>query len=86
MKKKRKVQYTIRQVPEEVDRQLRELAVREGASLNYVVLDALSASAGLKDRPVEFHDLDALAGSWVEDSAFNEAMKAFEQVDGDLWK
>ena len=86
MKKKRKVQYTIRQVPEEVDRRLREQAAREGASLNYVALDALAASAGVKDQPVEYHDLDALSGTWVEDKAFDEAMKAFEQVDEDLWK
>ncbi len=86
MKKKHKLQYTVRQVPEEVDRKLREQAVREGASLNYVVLDALASSAGVKDNPVEFHDLDALAGSWVEEKAFDEAMKAFDQVDEDLWK
>lgn len=85
MKKKQKIQYTIRQVPEEVDRKLREQAVREGASLNYIALDALASSAGVKDSPVEFHDLDVLAGTWVEDNAFDEAMKAFERVDEDLW-
>jgi hypothetical protein len=86
MKKKPKVQYTIRQVPEEVDRKLREQAVREGASLNYVVLDALASSAGVNGQPAEFHDLDNLAGTWVEDKAFDDAMKAFDQVDEDLWK
>ncbi len=86
MKKSHKVQYTIRQVPEEVDRKLREQAVREGASLNYVVLDALSSSTGLKDGLLEFHDLDALAGTWVEDKAFDDAMKVFDQVDEELWK
>ncbi len=86
MKKKQKLQYTVRQVPEEVDRKLREQAVREGASLNYVVLDALAASTGLKDGVLEFHDLDALAGTWVEDPAFDEAMKLFDQVDEELWK
>ncbi len=85
MKKKQPVQYTIRQVPDEVDARLREQAVREGCSLNYVVLDALSAATGAKDQPAVFHDLDALAGSWVEDEAFDQAMDAFEQVDQELW-
>lgn len=85
MKKKHPVQYTIRQVPEEVDSKLRELAVREECSLNYVVLDALSNAVGAKDQPPVFHDLDALAGSWVEDPSFDQAMDAFEQVDEGLW-
>jgi hypothetical protein len=86
MKKRRKVQYTIRQVPEEVDAKLRELAVKEECSLNYVVLDALSNAVGAKDSPPVFHDLDDLAGSWVEDEAFDEAMKVFNAVDEGLWK
>ncbi len=86
MKKKPSIQYTIRQVPEEVDAKLRELAVKETCSLNYLVLDALSHAAGAKDSPLIFHDLDSLAGSWVEDKAFDQAMSAFEQVDEDLWK
>jgi len=86
MKKKPFIQYTIRQVPEEVDAKLRELAVQEGSSLNYAVLDTLSHAAGAKDTPLVFHDLDSLAGSWVEDKAFDQAMGAFEQVDEGLWK
>ncbi len=69
-----------------MDARLRELAVKEACSLNYMVLDALSHAAGAKDSPLVFHDLDALAGSWVEDPAFDKAMSAFEQVDEGLWK
>ncbi len=86
MKKKPSIQYTIRQVPEEVDAKLREMAVKQGCSLNYAVLDTLSRVAGANDSPLVFHDLDLLAGSWVEDKAFDQAMSAFEQVDADLWK
>ena len=86
MKKKQPVQYTIRQVPEEVDAKLRELAVKEECSLNYVVLDALSNAVGAKDQPPEFHDLDSLAGSWVEDKVFDQAIDAFGQADEELWK
>jgi hypothetical protein len=61
MKKKQSVQYTIRQVPEEVDAKLRELAVKEECSLNTVVLDSLSNAVGAQDKLPLFHDLDALA-------------------------
>jgi hypothetical protein len=46
----------------------------------------LTHAAGAKDSPLVFHDLDSLAGSWVEDAAFDKAVSAFEQVDEDLWK
>lgn len=86
MKKKATIQYTIRQVPEEVDAKLRELAVKEECSLNYMVLDTLARAAGASEKPLAFHDLDSLAGSWVDDKAFDRAMEAFEQVDEGLWK
>jgi hypothetical protein len=86
MKKKRTVQYTIRQVPEEVDARLRELAVKEQCSLNYAVLDVLSRASGAIGEPLIFHDLDSLAGSWVEDGAFDTAVAAFAQVDEGLWR
>lgn len=36
----------------------------------------------------EYHDLDALAGTWSESDAraFDEAVEAFEQIDPELWK
>lgn len=86
MKKKPSIQYTIRQVPEEVDAKLRELAVKEECSLNGLVLNALSSAAGATDAPLVFHDLDSLAGSWVDDPAFDQAMSAFERADEGLWK
>ncbi len=32
------------------------------------------------------HDLDALIGTWHEDSAFDAAVRVFEQVDEAAWK
>lgn len=86
MKKNKQVQYTIRQVPEAVDARLREMAVKEKCSLNYAVLDLLSRASGAIDKPLVFHDLDSLAGSWVDDEDFDTAVAVFEQVDEDLWK
>jgi len=39
-----------------------------------------------KDIPSEFHDLDPLVGSWVEDPVFNDVMVFFGKVDFELWK
>ncbi len=77
------IQYTIRSIPEPLDRILRQRAEREHKSLNTVVLEA-----AVKDEaePKTYHDLDHLIGTWVEDPEFDEAMRACEQIDEDLWK
>lgn len=86
MKSDSPIQYTIRQVPKAVDDALRKLAVREGASLNTVALGALRTGSGTDVDDLRHHDLDHLAGTWVADPAFDKALKAFEAIDGALWK
>ena len=83
---KKNIQYTIRNVPESVDCALRKLAVREGTSLNTVTLDALRARSGVDSDIIRHHDLDELAGTWVQDDAFDKAIEAFEAIDEELWK
>lgn len=41
--------------------------------------------ASLGPVPVH-HDLDDLAGTWVSDPAFDEAISAQRQIDADMWK
>ena len=79
-------QYTIRNVPEHVDRLIRQKASKSGKSLNAVLLEILNGGVGVAENPVEYHDLDELAGSWVADPDFDAAMEAFESIDKDLWK
>jgi hypothetical protein len=85
MQKMTTFQYTIRQVPGDTDAALRKRGVREGKSLNAVVLDALRSASGAGGDVVRSHDLDALAGTWVADKAFDKAIKAFKAIDQDLW-
>jgi len=82
---KKATQYTIRQVPEDVDEALRKWAVREGASINAVALQALKTGAGVGQESPRYHDLDALAGTWVQDEAFDKAVEVFEKIDEGLW-
>ncbi|MFH0953264.1 MAG: hypothetical protein V1873_02930 [Verrucomicrobiota bacterium] len=86
MKKKQKLQYTIRQVPDRVDMVLREKADKEKTSLNDTALGALAKGLGLADDEVRYHDLDDLAGTWVDDPKVEKALKEMDRVDPGLWK
>lgn len=83
---KRRTQYTLRGVPDRLDQCLRETAGRYGSSLNTVALQALSRGLGIEAEAPEYHDLDDLIGTWVQDDAFDKALLAMDQVDPGLWK
>jgi len=46
---------------------LREIARQEAKSADLAALEALARGLGLADEPIEYHDLDDLAGSWIQD-------------------
>ncbi len=69
-----------------MDNVVREKAERYRTSLNALLLDALAKGLGTGEEPVLFHDMDDLAGTWVEDEAFDDAIASFGVVDEDLWK
>ena len=81
-----RMQYTVRSVPEAVDRTVRHRARREGKSINAVVVEALARGLQLDAGTTEYTDLDHLVGTWQEDSAFDRAVADFERVDADAWK
>jgi len=74
-------QCTIRNVPEQVDRLIRQQAKKSRKSLNAVLLDILKGGVGMAETPMEYHDLDGLIGSWVPDPDFDAAMEAFESIE-----
>ena len=82
----RMVQYTIRKVPDSVDRMLRERARTEGKSLNEAAVEALQAGLGLSEDPVEFDDLDDLIGTWQHDPGTDQALADQDVVDLELWR
>ena len=77
---------TIRRVPERVKRLLQELAKREEKSLNQISLEVLERGLGLTGEDVVYHDLDDLAGTWVDDPDFDRAIEEQHRVDPELWK
>jgi hypothetical protein len=84
---KRRVQYTVRDVPAAVDAALRRKAKAEGTSLNRLVCGALEREAGLaSSKAVRHHDLDHLAGLWEADADFDAAIAVQDAIDEDLWR
>ena len=80
------MQYTIRSVPEPIDRAVRDRAGREGKSINAVVVEALARGLDMHAARAQHTDLDHLIGSWEEDPAFDRAIADFERIDSDAWK
>ena len=83
MKKQAAIQYTIRGVPCEVDRALRQKAARRKQSLNQVILDELTVSTAGRQRYADFSDL---VGRWTPDTAFDEILASQRRIDRDKWK
>ncbi len=79
-------QLTIRRVPKAVGARLRDRARREGRSLNAVAVEALTRGAGLGESPILYSDLDDLAGTWVADPSFDEAIAEMDRIDEESWK
>ena len=80
------MRYTIRSVPDAIDRAVRRRARREDKSMNAVVVEALARGLKIEVVPAEHTDLDHLIGTWQEDPEFDLAVADFERVDRDMWK
>lgn len=81
------VQYTVRNVPRAVDAALRRKAAEERKSLNELLRQALAKEVGAAPGARRaYHDLDHLAGTWVEDPEFDAALAAQDVIDESLWK
>jgi plasmid stability protein len=78
-------QYTIRNIPAELDAALRHRARAEGRSLNDVAVDALLRGAGLTKNAPRARDLSDVAGTWEPDPGFDEAVEEMDRVDPEMW-
>jgi len=82
------MQYTLRNVPPQLDRVLRKKAKESGRSLNEVAIESMANGAGIssngKSRPrVDWSDF---VGTYVKDEGFEQAIKDQDQIDPDLWR
>ena len=79
-------QYTIRGIPESIDKAAREKAKKTNTSLNSILLQALLRGFRITNDNVMYHDMDDLAGSWVADSEIDAELAEFDKIDEELWK
>ena len=86
VKKNHTIQYTVRDIPPRVDEALRRKAKEQGVSLNRAAVAALAHGLGLSEEQPVYHDLDDLVGTWIEDPAFDEAIRQVHTVDPGLWR
>ncbi len=78
---------TLRNIPEELARELTREKARRGESLNQLAIDLLKQALGIGDERRRSNGLAELAGSWTAEDLdeFEQAIAPFEQVDEELW-
>lgn len=85
-------QLTIRGFDSDLERSIRQLAAREGISLNRAVLRLLRRGAGLGEPGHDANSvggsLDHLIGTWSADDAaeFEHALRDLSRVDEAMWE
>lgn len=80
------MQYTLRNVPKEVDRALRRRAREQGKSLNEVAVEALAEAVGVGETRRRRRSVADIAGTWVEDPECEAALRDQDRVDPELWR
>ena len=83
---------TLRKLPPELVKTIRQKAEEKGMSINKAVISLLEEGTGLRDKkkgnkPI-YHDLDALAGSWTKEEAleFEKALTLQRAIDPEMWR
>ena len=81
-------QFTLRQVPEEVENELRQVASQDGTSLNHTAIAALRKGLGLAPPARRRRDLSRFAGKWTAEEAdeFEKNLQVFGRIDEELWR
>ena len=85
-------QLSLRGFDKELARRIRELARREGVSLNKAALLLMRRGAGIGDETTPDAAiggaLDEFIGTWsaTDEKRFLKSVEPFEMVDEDLWK
>ncbi len=81
------IQYTIRNIPPQVDQTLRKRAKKAGKSFNQTVVDELSKATGARvEGPRVYHDLDWFFGSGGIGPEEQKAFDAQRVIDEEAWQ
>ena len=79
------MQYTIRNVPPELDRAIKARAKQLGRSVNQVALELLAQAFG---KPLRHRNLRRMPGAWSAKEAeeFDRFLEEHRQIDEEQWK
>jgi hypothetical protein len=88
MQKTQPVQYTVRDVPVEVDTRLRETAALEDLSLNQAALRALARGLGVDGTPVRYRSLGEMVRRVPKTGvkAWRSALRDQDKVNPADWR
>jgi hypothetical protein len=81
-------QLTLRNIPEDLEKEIRRIARERGTSINKTIHEILSEALGIDRSSGKKRDLSDFVGFWDEEEAkeFEKATEVFEKVDEELWK
>ncbi len=83
-------QFTVRGLPEEVEKKIMKEAADKGISVNKAVVSLLSAETpgGARTKKKAYRDLDGLFGVWkkAEGEEFDRNLDLQREVDLGLWR
>ena len=78
---------TLENISPELDAALRRKAAEQHKPVDEVAVDVLKIGLGLsQEQPKKMRDLSDIAGTWVDDPAFDEAMNDQDRVDPEKWR
>lgn len=80
------MQYTIRNIPVSIDRELRERARRRHQSMNETVVETLRRGLEIGTDQTTYDDLDDLIGTWKSDEEFDQAVAEHRRIDEESWR
>ena len=80
------LQYTIRNIPEPVDRAMRKRAKLSGKSFNQTVVDTLTAATVGSSGKGTKETFDWMFNTGTLDDDFEEAIGDMSRIDPELWK
>ena len=81
-------QITLRQIPDNLERQLRILAQQHKTSLNKTIIFLLQQALGLSENSRKMRNLSDLKGTWdsAQAAEFEANTKIFERIDREIWE
>jgi plasmid stability protein len=80
-------QLTLRNIPDDLERSIRDYSKKSGQSINKAVLELLRKGIGLPQEGNKQRDLSSISGTWSqkEFEEFENNIKVCEQIDEDIW-